>query len=59
MAGEYYEATTSIPTIETLNANSNELRYGNNVWTDDIKDNNGNWKYNDGYPILKWQLNIK
>ena len=26
-------------------------------WTNDVKDASGNWKYNNGYPILKWQLN--
>ena len=26
-------------------------------WTNDVKDSSGNWKYNNGYPILKWQLN--
>ena len=26
-------------------------------WTNDVKDKSGNWKYNNGYPILKWQLN--
>ncbi len=26
-------------------------------WTNDVKDSLGNWKYNNGYPILKWQLN--
>ena len=26
-------------------------------WTNDVKDTSGTWKYNNGYPILKWQLN--
>ncbi len=26
-------------------------------WTNDVKDTSGKWKYNNGYPILKWQLN--
>ena len=26
-------------------------------WTNDVKDTSGKWKYNKGYPILKWQLN--
>ena len=28
-----------------------------NEWTNDVKDASENWKYNNGYPILKWQLN--
>ena len=28
-------------------------------FTKDVKNQNGTWKYNNGYPILKWQLNIK
>ena len=28
-------------------------------WTNDVKDASGNWKYNNGYPILKWQLNSR
>ena len=28
-------------------------------WTNDVKDTSGKWKYNNGYPILKWQLNSR
>lgn len=38
-------------TANKLNTNSNK-----DIWTNDIKDENGNWKYNNGYPILKWQI---
>ncbi len=27
-----------------------------NAYTKDIQNDDGTWKYNDGYPILKWQL---
>ena len=55
--GRYYGSVTNsysndtTVTAEKLNSNSEE-----NAWTNDIKDENGNWKYNNGYPILKWQL---
>ena len=26
------------------------------AYTNDIQNEDGTWKYNDGYPILKWQL---
>ena len=29
------------------------------AYTNDVKNEDGTWKYNDGYPILKWQLNVK
>lgn len=29
------------------------------TYTNDIQNDDGTWKYNDGYPILKWQLNVK
>lgn len=38
-------------TAKRLNAESDET-----VWIDDQKDAEGNWKYNNGYPILKWQI---
>ena len=25
-------------------------------YTSDIQNENGTWKYNEGYPVLKWQL---
>lgn len=25
-------------------------------WVDDIKNEEGTWKYNNGYPILKWKV---
>ena len=28
-------------------------------WINDVKDTSGKWKYNNGYPILKWQLNSR
>lgn len=27
-------------------------------WLDDSKNEKEEWKYNNGYPILKWQMNI-
>lgn len=27
------------------------------AFTDDVQKPDGTWKYNNGYPILKWQLN--
>lgn len=33
----------------------NKGEYSENVWIDDEKDDKGNWKYNNGYPILRWQ----
>ena len=56
-----YSSTDS--TLENLvkksNINQQLLNtgtYRNDVWTDDVKNDNGTWKYNNGYPILKWQL---
>ena len=28
-------------------------------FTNDVKNEDGTWKYNEGYPILKWQKNVK
>ena len=44
-------------TVELLNAGA----YSNNEWVDDVKikdteTGEETWKYNNGYPILKWQL---
>ena len=30
--------------------------YSDNAWIDDIQNTDGTWKYNNGYPILRWQL---
>lgn len=44
--------TTNV-TVELLNSG----QYSDNVYTNDIKNSDGTWKYNNGYPILKWQVN--
>ncbi len=45
-----YLNDTSI-TAEKLNVEADT-----EIWLNDEKDENGNWKYNNGYPILKWQI---
>lgn len=47
-------------TVQLLNAGE----YSDNEWTEDIKikdEETGEekWKYNNGYPILKWQVENK
>jgi len=31
---------------------------GTTKWQEDQKDEKGNWLYNNGYPILKWQFQV-
>lgn len=45
---------TTNATAELLNKGE----FSNDVWTDDVQNDDGTWKYNNGYPILKWQLDI-
>ena len=37
----------------------NNGEFSDNCWINDEKDSNGLWKYNNGYPILNWQVNKK
>lgn len=55
---------TSNATVVVLNAG----QYSDNEWTNDVKikvkdEETGEereiWRYNNGYPILKWQLKVK
>ena len=54
--------TDGVTTINCSKVTSGELQgYANtlgSVWTSDIKNTDGTWKYNDGNPILKWQLEM-
>ncbi len=47
-----YQNDTSI-TAEKLNTEESK-----EIWINDVKDESGNWKYNNGYPILKWQTEV-
>lgn len=40
--------------VTTQLLNSGE--FSDNCWMNDEKNGNGEWKYNNGYPILKWQV---
>ncbi len=43
---------TTNATAELLNSGE----YSENTWVNDVKNEDGTWKYNNGYPILKWQI---
>lgn len=46
----------------TSNATSillNNGEFSDNCWTNDEMDSNGSWIYNNGYPVLNWQMNKK
>ncbi len=45
--------TTGIVSEATLKSYATKL---GDAYTNDIKNDDGTWKYNNGYPILKWQL---
>lgn len=53
LTGKY--ANTNQSTMSSWN-NSTITSNLSNKFTNDIKDAEGKWKYNDGYPILSWQL---
>ena len=54
---EYYgNVSNSYMNDTTITANKLNTNSNKDIWTNDIKDENGNWKYNNGYPILKWQI---
>lgn len=44
---------------ETIEKEEKDLRNSaqllGNAYIDDVKNEDGTWKYNNGYPILKWQ----
>ena len=60
------QATSSNASITETNSNVTSMESilevvnnGDNAYTNDIQHEDGTWKYNNGYPILKWQLQEK
>lgn len=51
--GEDINCYSQDVTVELLNSGE----FSENAWTSDVKNEDETWKYNNGYPILKWQLN--
>ena len=52
----YIHATTGRVSEEELKIQILKL---NEHYTEDIQNEDATWKYNDGYPILKWQIELK
>ena len=54
--GTTSSSITGVKMISSQSLQSYATTLGTENWINDVKNEDGSWKYNNGYPILKWQL---